>query len=165
MDSRFYALNSFIAPDFSVLVPNWTFGAAVNQYRSASHAYHGPVYLLLTPSDVCVLINDSPDNNPDAVDLLCRLPHEGRINHTPDASSVREASFSEGVSALGRLARHRGRPLAEVVPAHSVWMAGDVGFCIHDEPHRVTVFQFQDQRCVDLVAATDAQRIEPIAEQ
>ena len=146
-------------------MPNWTFGTATNGFRAASHTYDGPVYLLLTPHDIVVLVNFSPETNPDAVDLICRLPHEGRINHAPETSSVREASFSEGMDAVTTLADHLGLGVTDVLPTHSLWMADDVGFCLHGEPHRVSVFQFRDGQCVDVVAATDAHRIEPIAEQ
>jgi len=165
MESRFYALNRFIAPDFSVLVPNWTFGAAMDRYRSESCSYEGPLYLLLTPDDIAVLINNSPESNPNAVDLICRCPHEGGINYTPEASSVREATFSEAMAGLAQLARLRACSITEVLPRYSVWMAGDVGFCVHGEPHRVTAFQLQGSHCIHVVASDDSKRIEPIAEQ
>ena len=65
MAGRLYPLNRFIAPDFGLLVPDWTFGMAMDDYCAASYSYAGPVYVLLTPADIAVLINISPERERD----------------------------------------------------------------------------------------------------
>ncbi|MDN3518874.1 hypothetical protein QWY84_14740 [Aquisalimonas lutea] len=164
MAVRFYALTRFIAPDFRLLVPDWTFGAVTDDFVSGTFAYQGPVYILLTPRDVAVLVNVSPEGAPDAVDIIARTPHQGRINHAPATTRVREATLAEARSCLARLATDRGGTMDELRPIASVWVARDLAFSILDEPHRVAFFRLDGTRCRDCVALGDEHRIDPIPE-
>lgn len=164
MASRFYTLNRFIAPDFSLLVPNWTFGIGTEHYRAASHAYEGPLYILLTPVDAAVLINVSPERERDAVALVCRLPHEQRIDHAP-AGALREATPGESMSALSRLAAADDWPGGGIDPDGPVWVAGTTGLLIRGEPHRIALFRFAEGRARDLVHSTEGDRIALIGEE
>ncbi len=164
MSSRFYTLNQFIAPDFGLLVPNWSYGIAAEHYHAASHSYDGPLYILLTPFDAAVLINISPERERDAVALVCRLPHEGRINHAP-TGSLREATTAESLSARSRLSAEPDLGSRDLETDGPIWVAGDTGLCVHAEPHRISLFRFQDGRCTDVIHAGDRHRIEPIGEE
>ena len=162
--TRLYTLNSFIAPDFSLVVPNWTFGAAADDYCAASHSYRGPVYVLLTPYDAAVLINISPERERDAVALVCRVPHEGRINHAPEGT-LREADAREAASARSRIATEAGSEVPEIKGSPWIWICQDTGLCIHGEPHLISLFRFQDGRCTDVVSTSERHRIAPIGEE
>lgn len=163
MAGRLYPLNRFIAPDFSLLVPDWTFGMAVDDYCAASYSYAGPVYVLLTPADIAVLINISPERERDAVDLICRVPHHQRINHSP-SGPIRDASAAETMSALSRLADVAGGNAA-TEPQGGIRVVHDTGVCLHDEPHRVSVFRLEGERCTDLVTTGDRDRIASLGEE
>ena len=162
--ARLYTINRFIGPDFSLLVPNWTFGAAVDDFCAASYSYRGPLYLLLTPDDATVLINISPERVRDALALICRLPHDQRINPAP-TGPLREARTGEAMSARSRLSEEPDVTAEALAEAESIWVAGDTGICLHGEPHRISLFRFRDGHCVDVVHATDRHRIEPIGEE
>ncbi len=165
MDGRFYALNRFIAPDFDLLVPDWRFCAGTEGFTAASYSYAGPVYLLFTDSDFIVLINNDPEQQRDALDMVCRRPHLGCFDPRTPPTAVREATAAEAAAGLGARTRAEGGDGAFPATGHTVWMAGATGFCFHGEPHLLTLFRLEDGRCTALATASDADRIEPIGEQ
>lgn len=164
METRFHALTRFIAPDFRLLVPDWTFGVVTDDFISASFTYQGPVYILLTPRDAVVLVNVSPEGAPEAVDIVARAPHQERVNHAPATTRVRPTTPAEAGSCLARLAADRDCAMEELRPIASVWAARDLAFSILDEPHRVAFFRLDGTRCRDCIALGDEHRIEPIPE-
>lgn len=164
-ETRFYRINSFIAPKLDWLVPGWRFAALADSYRASSGEYSGPLYLVFTNDDAVVLIRNAPDDQPDALDIISRFSLQCRIDPGTATGELREADNAQRAEALRCLAQSRDTGAGQVVPITPVWVAGQVGFCVHEEPHLVSVFQFRDGRCTDAVSSTEAQRILPLAEE
>lgn len=162
MQMRFYRVNAFLVPSLDWLVPGWRIAVATDTCRSASGDYSGPLYLLLTDYDAVLLARNGPEDEPGALDIISRFPLEGRIRPETAAGELRRAVPAERAEALRRLQLAAG---GGVAPFSDVWMTGQVGFCIHEEPWLASLFQFRDGRCTDVVFSTPAQRIVPLAEE
>ncbi len=165
METRFYRINSFLAPTLDWLVPGWRFAAVADSYRATTGEYSGPLYLLFTNDDAVVLIRNAPDDQPEALDIVSRFSLQGRIDPGAATGELHQADNAQRAEALRCLPQSRDTGPGQVVPITPIWVAGQVGFCVHEEPHLVSVFQFRDGRCTDAVSSTEAQRIVPLAEE
>ncbi|MCP1675548.1 hypothetical protein J2T57_002698 [Natronocella acetinitrilica] len=162
MQTRFHRVNGFLVPKLDWLVPGWRHAFATEHYRGGD-GYRGPLYLLLTSHDAVVLVRNGPEDVPDALDIVCRLPLPAGFAVETAAGELNPAGTAEQAEALRTLAEQN--PEGSPVTLAPVWLAGRIGFCIHDRGWLISLFQFSEGRCVASISSTEAQRIIPLAEE